>query len=403
MAKKAQKQGSSKKTTKSRGGAQARRPRGLQSENERLRALLETAHSLTSTLALDEVLDRAMSAAERFLRAESSSIWQVDEAKGELYFRLVHLKTAPSDEAKQIRLKIGEGIVGWVALHGEPAIVNDVQKDPRWSAAVDAKADFETRSILSAPLRVRGRLAGVIQMVNKIGAEAFGEDDLRDLTVLADLIAIALENARLYEEQRETFVGTATALAFAIESRDKYTGGHTKRVLGFAYAAGRRLGLEGEELENLKLSSILHDVGKIGIPDSVLNKPGSLSEEEFKIMRRHPKIGGAIMSKIPFLRNILDGMRYHHETLDGKGYPYGLRGEDIPLQARIVAVADAFDAMTSNRPYRDGRPMEEAVAELRRYSGTQFDADVVEALVAALEAGEVNHAPPPAAPGEADA
>ncbi|UCF81335.1 MAG: GAF domain-containing protein [Acidobacteriota bacterium] len=400
MAKKAEKRETSKKAATGRGGPLAR---VLQSENERLRALLETAHSLTSTLALDEVLDRAMSAAERFLRAESSSIWQIDEAKGELYFRLVHLKTAPADEVKQIRLKIGEGIVGWVALHGEPAIVNDVQKDPRWSAAVDAKADFETRSILSAPLRVRDRLVGVIQMVNKIGADAFSEDDLRDLTVLADLVAIALENARLYEEQRETFVGTATALALAIESRDKYTGGHTKRVLDFAYAAGRRLGLEGEELENLKLSAILHDIGKIGIPDNVLNKPGSLTEEEFKVMKRHPKIGGTIMSKIPFLENILDGMRYHHETLDGKGYPYGLRGEDIPLQARIVAVADAFDAMTSNRPYHDGRPVAEAVAELRRCSGTQFDADAVEALAAALEAGEVDLAPPPSDdPGEAD-
>jgi HD-GYP domain-containing protein (c-di-GMP phosphodiesterase class II) len=401
MAKKAQNPDSSKKAATGRGGPLAR---ALQSENERLRALLDTAHSLTSTLALDEVLDRAMSAAERFLRAESSSIWQIDEAKGELYFRLVHLKTAPSDEVKQIRLKIGEGVVGWVALHGEPAIVNDVQKDPRWSAAVDAKADFETRSILSAPLRVRDRLAGVIQMVNKIGADAFSEEDLRDLTVLADLVAIALENARLYEEQRETFVGTATALALAIESRDKYTGGHTKRVLDFAYAAGRRLGLEGEELENLKLSAILHDVGKIGIPDNILSKPDSLNEEEFKVMKRHPKIGGTIMSKIPFLKNVLDGMRYHHETLDGKGYPYGLRGEEIPLQARIVAVADAFDAMTSNRPYCDGRSVEEAVTELRRCSGTQFDADVVEALAAALEAGEVAPAPPPSAdPGEADA
>jgi HD-GYP domain-containing protein (c-di-GMP phosphodiesterase class II) len=373
---------------------------GVVEENERLRALLDSAHTLNSTLALDEVLHRAMSAAERFMRVESSSIWQVDEAAGELYFRLVHLPKAPHEDVKQVRLKLGEGVAGWVALHGEPAIVNDAAKDERWSSVVDEKSGIVTRSILSTPLRARGRLIGVIQLVNKIGGEPFTEGDLADLGLLSDLIAIAVENARLYEDQRLGFQGTVTALALAIESRDKYTGGHTKRVLDFALAAGRRLGLKAGDLENLKLSAILHDVGKIGVPDAVLNKPGKLDDDEFKVMKRHPKIGATIMGKIPFLGPILDGMRYHHETLDGRGYPYGLRGDEIPLQARIVAVADAFDAMTSNRPYSSGRPVEKAVAELRRCSGTQFDGEVVEAFVAALEAGEVSPDAPPPPPEE---
>jgi HD-GYP domain-containing protein (c-di-GMP phosphodiesterase class II) len=364
----------------------------MQSEDGRLEALLHIAQSLNSTLSLDEVLQRAMKAAEGFVGAESSSIWQLDEKNKELYFRVLRMKRGIRKEIESIRLPLGKGIVGWVAQHGRYAIVNDVHRDPRWSPAVDEKSKFATRSILSVPLTLRNRIVGVIQLVNKIGRKHFDKSDLRDLQALSGLIAVAVENARLYEEIHEAFLGSVTALSLSIEKRDTYTGGHTKRVLDFALAIGEEMGLTEKELHDLKLSAILHDVGKIGIPDNVLNKPAPLDDAEFKIMKRHPKIGAAIMGKIPFFKDILPGMRYHHETMDGKGYPYGLRGEQIPLQARIVAVADAFDAMTSNRPYRDGMPVAKAVGELRRCSDTQFDGKVVEAFVRAIESGRVHPA-----------
>lgn len=195
--------------------------------------------------------------------------------------------------------------------------------------------------------------------------------------------------AKAAEENHELFVGTVKALAAAIDGKDKYTRGHSERVARISVAIGKRLGMPEDEVETLRISALLHDVGKIAIDDRILKKPAALTEEEYEIMKTHPKAGYKIMSNIPAMEPYLPGMYMHHEMVNGKGYPQGLTGDQIPLQGKIVSVADTFDAMTIDRPYSKGMELGAALERLRSFVGTRYESDVVEALVEACNAGEV--------------
>jgi len=195
--------------------------------------------------------------------------------------------------------------------------------------------------------------------------------------------------AKAAQENRELFVGTVKALAAAIDGKDKYTRGHSERVARISVAIGRRLGMSDEELETLRMSALLHDVGKIAIDDAILKKPAALTDSEYEIMKTHPQRGYKIMSQIPGMEAYLPGMYMHHEMVNGQGYPQGLTGDQIPLQAKIVSVADTFDAMTIDRPYSKGMELQAALECLRTFVGTRYQSDVVEALVDACNAGEV--------------
>jgi putative two-component system response regulator len=202
--------------------------------------------------------------------------------------------------------------------------------------------------------------------------------------------------ARVTEQaqQIETFFEEAViAIVSAVEAKDGYTGGHIERVTRYAVAAGRTYGLSDEEIRDLRMAGLLHDVGKIGIPDGILNKPEVLTAAEYEIMKRHPAIGASIIQRSRSLRPALPGVLHHHERWDGSGYPQGLRGPDISLQGRILAVADAFDAMVTARPYRPARTAKAGLAELLRCAGTHFDPEVVRAFVRAVETGDVQLAP----------
>ena len=195
--------------------------------------------------------------------------------------------------------------------------------------------------------------------------------------------------AKAAEENRELFVGTVKALSAAIDGKDKYTRGHSERVARISVAIGKRMGMPLDELETLRISALLHDVGKIAVDDAILKKPAALTEEEFEIMKTHPMKGYKIMSQIPAMEPYLPGMVMHHEMVNGKGYPKGLTGDQIPLQAKIVSVADTFDAMTIDRPYSKGMELQPALERLRSFVGTRYQHEVVEALVDACDAGEV--------------
>ncbi len=194
---------------------------------------------------------------------------------------------------------------------------------------------------------------------------------------------------RSAEENHELFLGTVKALAAAIDGKDPYTRGHSERVSRFAVATAQGLGLSEDEIEKIRVSALLHDVGKIGIDDRVLKKPSALTDEEFEVMKTHPQKGYKIMSQIPAMRDFLPGMYMHHEMINGEGYPQGLHGEQIPLQARIVSVADTFDAMTTERPYQRAMELSAALTRLKSFVGTRYDAQVVAAFVAACEAGKI--------------
>jgi HD-GYP domain-containing protein (c-di-GMP phosphodiesterase class II) len=199
---------------------------------------------------------------------------------------------------------------------------------------------------------------------------------------VSDLQASAAEN-------HELFLGTVKALAAAIDGKDPYTRGHSERVSRFSVATAQALGLPDDEIEKIRISALLHDVGKIGIDDRVLKKPSALSDEEFEIMKTHPQKGFKIMSQIPAMRDFLPGMYMHHEMINGQGYPQGLKGDQIPMQARIVSVADTFDAMTTERPYQQAMDLEAALTRLKSFVGTRYDARVVAAFIAACEAGKI--------------
>ena len=197
--------------------------------------------------------------------------------------------------------------------------------------------------------------------------------------------------AKVATENRELFVGTVKALAAAIDGKDKYTRGHSERVSRISVAIGRQLGLEAEELETLRISSLLHDVGKIAIDDSILKKPAALTDEEFEVMKTHPQKGYKIMSQIPAMKEFLPGMYMHHEMVNGKGYPQGLTDSQIPLQAKIVSVADTFDAMTIDRPYQKGMLLPAALERIQSFVGTRYDPNVVKALIRGCEIGEIGN------------
>ena len=346
-------------------------------------ALLEIGLELAATLDLRRVLSLALTKAEEFCKAETSSIWELDEATGELFFRVVRGRAAP--EIESLRIPIGQGIVGAVAASGRAETINDVASDPRWRG--DASDRFDTRAILAVPLTARGRVIGVLQLLNPVGKAAFSAGDVRRMQLFAGPLAHALENARLYAAQQRLYVETVTALAEAVEKRDPYTGGHLHRVVAYSLLLGRELGIDAESLERLALGATLHDIGKIGVPDQVLLKPGKLDDDEAAAMRRHPVDGAEIVSRIESLHEILPIVRSHHERIDGRGYPDRLVGDAIPLAARIVAVADTFDAMTTSRPYRQALSYEVAAQEIVRHSGEQHCATVVAAFERLFSAG----------------
>ena len=206
-------------------------------------------------------------------------------------------------------------------------------------------------------------------------------DDLR--------AAFQAERARRDELER-AYLETVRALACAIEARDPYTGGHVDRVASYATALGREVGLDGESLQALEIGALLHDIGKIAVADAILRKPGPLDEEEWVLMRQHPTLGASLVGGWAALQAALPAVLYHHERFDGEGYPTRLAGRKIPKMARIVAVADAFDAMMTDRPYRQGLTLEWAMEELRQCSGTQFEPDYAEAFIEMIRDGRVD-------------
>ena len=353
---------------------------------KKILTLYEIGSLINSSLEITTIQKRAMEAITTLVKCEAGSLLLLDENTNELYFQIA--LGEKGEKVKEIRLKIGEGIAGWVAKEGKSLIVHDVKKDPRWFRKADEKTKFQTKDMICVPVKSKGKVIGVIQAINKKRGK-WTKEDLKLLEHLSNQLSVAIENARLYEELKRTFFETSQALAEAIEMRDPYTGGHTQRVMNYSIAIAEEMGLSKEEIEKIKISAILHDIGKIGIEDSILRKPSALNDEELKKMMEHPQIGEEIVKKVSSLRDIALIIRAHQERFDGKGYPDGLKDGEIPLAARIIAVADTFDAMVTDRPYRKGMPVSAALEELKKKRGIQFDPDVIDAFLKAFEKGVV--------------
>ncbi len=242
---------------------------------------------------------------------------------------------------------------------------------------------------LMVPIRYRGRIGGALALGPKLTGQPYSQGDLRMLETMGNSFAIALQNAALYRQLQASYVATIEALVSAIEAKDKYTRGHTARVARYARAIAGELGLERDRQQQVDYGAALHDVGKIGIYEHVLNKRGVLSDDEKALMQSHPIVGDRILARIDFLAEARLAVRHHHERIDGCGYPDRLVGSEIPLIAKIVAVADAFDAMTTTRSYKDPIGLDEALGHLELKAGTQFDGEVVAAFTRLVRGGRL--------------
>jgi diguanylate cyclase (GGDEF)-like protein len=272
------------------------------------------------------------------------------------------------------------GVIGRCLRERRPVIVGDVRDEPGYVAQPETE---DVRAELVVPLFVGDDLWGAID-VEEVRPHAFDEDDARLVQTVADLVGSALRSAMLYERLDSAYLGTAQALATALETGDRGPRG-SKAMVQWTTAVGRRLGLSEDEVRTLRLAAIFHDIGKVSVSDAVLNKEGPLTDDERRQVEHHAVVGERILSSVDFLADVRPLVRHAHERLDGTGYPDGLAGEDIPLGARIVHVCDAYEAMTTGRPYRDAMSDAEARAQLEAGAGSQFDARVVTALLGVLD------------------
>lgn len=236
-----------------------------------------------------------------------------------------------------------------------------------------------TSQVAVIPFGKQDHIVGTIVAGGKTNNEdTVTSIDMKMLEAVAGHMLVLIENAGLYADQRDTFIGTLQALTTAIDAKDRYTCGHSERVAYLSEQIALASGVSPQDAERIRISGLVHDVGKIGVPESVLRKPGKLTDVEYDQIKLHPEIGHAILKDIPMLEDVLPGVLYHHERFDGRGYPFGIEGEEIPLMARVIGLADAFDAMSSSRTYRQAMPRAKVLSEIEKGAGTQFDPQLAE-------------------------
>ncbi|MDP2949562.1 MAG: HD domain-containing phosphohydrolase, partial [Chloroflexota bacterium] len=284
------------------------------------------------------------------------------------------------------QLHIGESVAGWAILQGRPASSSDVEDDPRYARGQGLVQHLGIGSALAAPIMDGNTAIGALLAAFPERGEVNGQR-LGQVKRLANQLSVCIQHARQQTTLKRLTIETVFALAEAIESRDPHTADHCTRLAHYADLLASSLGLAEEETEIIRYGAALHDAGKVGVSDAILKKPDKLTPEEWAEIRLHPYIGGQLCKRVTFLRDAYPIVYYHHERYDGNGYPDGLRGQDIPLAARIVAVADAYDAMTSHRPYRAAMSHAQAVRELRRGAGSQWDPELVPIFLKALRSG----------------
>ncbi len=354
--------------------AEARRDRlHCRDHEKRLQILYGIVEKLHGTESLDAALGVALGEMSRFLGAKTGSLLLLD---GPSRFRVVEAVGPHRDRIRGIEVPLEESRVARYALEeSRPILVSDIRRNGRFEDD-PVGIRYRPRSILSVPLFAQGEPLGVLNFGGDRRDVTFSNHDRRLVVTLGRQVAVALEKARLLEGLRRTVAESIRALAGAIEAKDPYTRGHSDRVTHYSRLIAQAMGLGARDLDIIVRAAVLHDVGKIGVPSAVLNKPSRLDQGEFRLIQRHPQVGVEIVREIRAMEGTLAIIRDHHERIDGKGYPRGLRGDEIALGARILAVADTFDAMTSDRPYRKGLPTEVAFEEIERCSGTQFDPEV---------------------------
>lgn len=356
---------------------------------ERLRALRAIDKAIMGSMDLQITLDLVLDQITRQLGVDAASILTFDSSSD----RLHHMagRGFRTDAVRNSQLRLGEGAAGRAALRRETLRVDNIATaddvDVSWLPAKEAFVSY-----FAVPLVCKGQLVGVLELLHRSTLDP-DESWTEFLETLAGQTAIAIDNAYMLErlqranaELRVAYEDAIEGWARALDLRDHETEGHSRRVMEMAVALAERMGVEGEKLLHIRHGALLHDIGKLGVPDSILLKEGPLNDEETEEMRRHPEYAVDLLASMAFLEPALDIPHYHHERWDGTGYPHGMRGEEIPLAARIFAVVDVWDALLSDRPYRAAWSEAKAWAHIREQAGSHFDPDVVDAFFALLDA-----------------
>jgi putative nucleotidyltransferase with HDIG domain/PAS domain S-box-containing protein len=348
---------------------------------ETIKVMHEIDRAILSTLEPQEILETAVRMVAKLVSCERATVTLVDrEGKGFIYAAGFGLPFMP----KGTFVKFSDTSATDVVKTGRPQYASDLTKTGELRALENRLVKEGFISHMRVPIVQKGQIAGVLSVGSRRHS-SFSPEDLSTVEKLAGQVALALENSRLVTDLEELFIGTVRSLSGAIDAKSEWTAGHSKMVTETSLAIGKVMGLDEEALKRLELTGLLHDTGKIGTYEGILDKPGKLSPEELTIMRKHPEKGAEIVEPIKPLKDIIPAIRHHHEHYDGAGYPDGLKGTDIPLFSRIITVADTVDAMGSDRPYRKGLPMEVIIEELKRCSRTQFDPAVVDAFLKTLK------------------
>jgi HD-GYP domain-containing protein (c-di-GMP phosphodiesterase class II) len=351
---------------------------------ERLSTIYKIGLAINSTMDIDRLFNLIVRSTTTTLDAQIGYIILYDKELQTL--NVTNLIGNGKLIAPQKAIKMKDTSVStWVINNRQPLLIADINQTPQFDRF--SELGYERKTLICAPLMVMDEIIGTISVVNKTDNSQFYSNELEMLTTIAAQAAIAIKNATLYDEQQQTYLNTIQALVTAIEASDSYTKGHSERVTRYSVEIGHRFNLPSDRLQILERAAILHDIGKIGIDLSLLHKEGKLSAHDVNELQLHPVIGMKILEPIDFLKDVRTCIGQHHERYDGMGYPHRIKHVDQLLESRIIGVADAFDAMTSDRPYRKALTLDVAIAELSENSGTQFDPAIVEIFTSILEEG----------------
>ncbi|MFH1452457.1 MAG: HD domain-containing phosphohydrolase [Armatimonadota bacterium] len=355
-------------------------------KSQKLLSLIEITRSMGATARLDELLELIVTKARDTLNTKISFLMLIKERE-----LVVAYSLGLSELTKNLfKSKLGEGVLGASAVKNQ--IVNINIKDNPDETGIFFNAFERIKNMLCVPLKSPQdkKLIGLLGVANLLVEDKFTEDHSSYLYTLATDASIFVKNKLLFEELEKSYIEMIQALAQAVEARDPYTYGHIDRVKNISLLIAKRLGANQAQLELIKTGAVLHDLGKIGTPDNILLKPGALTDDERNVMQQHVTNSTNILRDISSLHpKVLDIVKHHHERYDGEGYPDRLKGDDIPVESQIVAIADTFDAMTSDRPYRKGMPHEKAVALLKEAAGTQFNPKLVDIFITLYNTGEL--------------
>lgn len=350
----------------------------------KLELIYKVSKKIGSVPRMERLLQQIIEMTQNALHASAASILLFHDNERELFFESA---SGPVEkELRHVKVNTEYSIAGQVLRTGKPLTVNNVNKNKNFHRIIDEFTGFVTKSLICVPLVTYHKTIGVLEVLNKLDGSDFDESDMHVVVPVATTAAMAIENTRLHQTTLDAYKNTIVTLAGAIDAKDPYTRGHSQRVMELTLLAGSSLVLSTEEMETLEYASILHDIGKIVVDSQILTKPASLTPSEWNIMREHPAIGANLLKKIPFLEKASELVRCHHERYDGTGYPDRLKGEEIPMGARLIAIADAFDTMTTSRSYRSALNIEYAIRELKNGAGTQFCPVAVKAFISSFRA-----------------